>query len=125
MTSIADFVGTDAFNSRYETSELLFHDAVCAHFTCKYAYRDDATVYHFYPTLPELAQDIVQHVGAVLEDSVTLDVRTRTRVDLMDDPDIGGVSVCVIIPDFTASTQSSSEMLARRLITRLHDALSQ
>ena len=125
MTAVTDFVSTDVFNSRYETSELLFHEATCAHFTCKYAYRDDATVYHFYPTLPELAQDITRHSIDILQDSVPADVHTRVRAEVMDDDDIGGVSVCVIVPDFTASTRSSSEMLAKRLITRLHDALSQ
>ena len=124
MSDVTDFVETAVFNSRYETTELIFHEATSAHFTCKYAYRDDATVYHVYPGLIERADDIVSNVLTILDDSVPADVRARSRAEVMRDDDIGGVSVCVIVPDFTAETRTASEMLAKRVITRLHDALS-
>ena len=115
----------DSFNRSYSATPILFETATSSHFVCKYAYRDDDTLYQFSPKVLPIRSDFVSKIQKLLPEIIGAERASKCSVEhLTDDQLEGGESVCLIVPGFTNKTTESSKRLSTKLLTDFHESLS-
>ena len=115
----------ETFNKRYSAEPLVFETAESTHFTCKYCYRDSNTIFQFSPKILPTRKDFIKKLKALLPSIIGEDRAENCTVDLIVDERIeGGESICLVVPEFTNKTLTSSRQLSTKLLTDFHESLS-
>lgn len=114
-----------AFTQQYSAEPLRFETADSTHFVCKYAYRENDTVYQFTPAVIPTRKDFLSKLRDLLPTVIGDERAKRCDVTHVVDEGIeGGEGICLIVPGFTSKTLSSSRTLSTKLLTDFHNALS-
>ena len=118
-----DQINSEAFNSSYEMKPVVFHTANSPHFECKFAFRENDLILQFYPTYlpirPEVVPLVREGLGTILGSK-----RDQAKVETISDEFLDQPSVFVKIDGF-GERNAMKDTIATKLITHLHEGLSQ